>query len=159
MSFVKFVERKKEEIINRGQSFEEAKIMGAYPHSTRQPAAFHYYLTRLERAVPETSKAEILFELVRAAYADVIVPLEESLTEKVRETTDLVNGMLFKAYLIKGMRSTSERADESSSGFFCTDDVKKLADDFLHDYDSGGYDYYQLIEKYQDTPLNDLRGE
>ena len=158
MSFLKFVERKREEIINRGQSFDEAKIMGAYVQSSRQPAVFHYYLTRLERCVPDSSKAEILFELVRAAYADVVIPIDESLTDKVRETTSLVNGMLFKAYCIKAMRSPSDRsADES--GFYCSDDLKKLADEFLNDYDSGGFDYYQLIEKYQNTQLNDNLGD
>lgn len=157
MSFLKFVERKREEVINRGQSFEEAKIMGAYPHSTRQPGAFHYYLTRLERCVPESSKAEILFELVRAAYADVVVPIQDSLTDKVRETTDVVNGMLFQSYCIKAMRSASDHSS-GDTGFFCSDDLKKLADEFLSDYDSGGYDYYQLIEKYQDTPLNTANG-
>lgn len=158
MSFLKFVERKREEVINRGQSFDEAKIMGAYPHSSRQPAAFHYYLTRLERCVPESSKAEILFELVRSAYADVCVPIQESLTDKVRETTDFVNGMLFKAYCIKAMRSASE-SSAGDTGFFCSDDLKKLADEFLQDYDSGSYDYYQLIEKYQGTQLNDNLGD
>lgn len=159
MSFIKFVERKKEEVINRGQSFHEAKIMGAYPQASRQPAAFHYYLTRLERCIPETSKAEILFELVRSAYADVVMPLEESLTDPVRENLQAVNGMLFKAYCIKAMRSASERSDESSTGFFCSDDLKQLADQFLNDYDSFSLDYFQLIEKYKGTQLNENLGE
>jgi hypothetical protein len=158
MSFLKFVERKREEVINRGQSFYEAKMMGAYPHSSRQPAAFHYYLTRLERCVPDSSKAEILFELVRAAYADVCLPTRESLTDKVRETSDSANGMLYKAYCFKAMRSASEMS-LGDTGFFCSDDMKKLADQFLNDYESGNYDSYQIIEKYQSTQLNNDLGD
>lgn len=152
MSFLKFVERKKEEILNRGQSFDEAKVTGAYPHSSRQPAAFHYYLTRLERCVPESSKAEILFELVRSAYQDLVIPTEEGLTEKVRQQVQLVNGMLFHAYSAKAMRSSSESTTEG--GFFCSDDVKKLADEFISDYESCSYDYYQLADKYKGTALD-----
>lgn len=152
MSFTKFVQRKHDEIYNRGQSFDEAKIPGAYPHSSRQPGVFHYYLTRLERAIPDTSKAEILFELVRDAYSQVVVPIEDSLTEKVRETTDVVNRMLFKAYFTKSLKSASERA-EGETGFYTSDDLKPLADQFLSDYESGEMDYYQLIEKYKHTPF------
>lgn len=152
MSFAKFVQRKHEEILNRGQSFDEAKITGAYPHSTRQPAIFHYYLTRLERCIPETSKAEILFELVRDAYMQVVVPHDESMTDKVREVTDVVNGMLFQAYVAKALRSISERT-EGETGAFTSDERKALADQFLSDYESFSLDYYGLAEKYKETAL------
>lgn len=153
MSFIKFVERKKEEIYNRGQSFDEAKMLGAYPHSSRQPAIFHYFLTKLEREVPESSKAEILFELVRSAYRDYVVKLEESIPPKILSVRQLADGMLLQAYTAKAMRSSSERS-EGDTGFFCDDEIKKLADEFIKDYESCNFSYQDLVDKYENTALD-----
>lgn len=153
--FKKFYDRKVEEITTRQQSFDEAKVFGAYPHSSRQPAAFHYYLTLLERFTPEASKAEILFEAVRSAYDEVVTPLREEMTDPVREVCDHVYAMVYQAYSYKCGKSQSEIGD--GGGFSVTDEAKSLADEFLSDFDSGGYTHADLIAKYQGTLVDPHR--
>lgn len=153
--FKKFSDRKREEILNRQQSFDEAKLFGTTPYSTRQPAAFHYYLTLLDRFIPESSKAEILFEAIRSAYQDVVVPAQEAMTEPVREVTDNVYNMLFNAYQAKCSREGipfvhltndySEQVDE---------EIRSLAERYLSDFESGRMDYNALADKYLGTLLD-----
>lgn len=149
--FKKFYDRKVEEITNRQQSFEEAKIFGAYPSSSRQPAAFHYWLTLLERFTPEASKAEVLFEAVRSAYLEVVEPIRENMQESVKTTCDTVFGMLFQAYAFK---CSNSRADvEKTGGFAATDEAKTIADEFLADFESGSHTHAELIAKYENTVI------
>lgn len=152
MSFKKFYDRKVEEVENRQQSFEEARIFGTFSYSTRQPAAFHYWLTLLERFTPEASKSEVLFEAVRAAYMDAIQPIIESMTDPVREICDQVYSMTFQAY---GYKCANSRADVEKTGGFCaSDEAKALAEEFLSDFDSGKITHAELIAKYEHTILN-----
>jgi hypothetical protein len=155
MSFKKFHDRKVEEVENRQQSFEEARMFGTAPYSTRQPAAFHYWLTLLERFTPEASKSEVLFEAVRAAYMDAIQPIIEAMTDPVRETCDQVYSMIFQAYAYKCSNSRTDI--EQQGGFFATDEAKALAEEFLSDFDSGKITHAELIAKYEDTILNPNR--
>jgi hypothetical protein len=156
-SFKKFHARKVEEVQNRRQSFDEAKMFGAYPHSSRQPAAFHYYLTLLERFTPEASKAEILFEAVRSAYEEVVVPHRESMQESVKTITDDVYTMLFQAYAFKCAKSST---DETSEGYaLASDESKAIADEFLSEFDSGSLTYAELVGKYENTVLNPNRDQ
>lgn len=151
MSFKKFYDRKVEEITNRQQSFEEAKMFGAYPVSSRQPASFHYWLTLLERFTPEASKAEVLFEAVRAAYQEVVAPIRENMEVEHKQKCDAVFDMLYRAYHYK---CSNSRADvQSTGGYFVTDDAKAVAEQFLSEFDSGSLSYSELIEKYKDTVL------
>lgn len=157
MSFKKFRDRKVEEVENRQQSFEEARMFGTAPYSTRQPAAFHYWLTMLERFTPEASKSEVLFEAVRAAYMDAIQPVIEAMPDPVRETCDEVYSMMFQAYAYKCANSRSDT--EQTSGVFATDDAKAIADQFLTEFDSGKLEHAQLIAKYKNTVLDSNRFE
>ena len=151
MSFKKFYDRKVEEVTNRQQSFEEAKMFGAYPVSSRQPASFHYWLTLLERFTPEASKAEVLFEAVRAAYQEVVTPIRENMEPEHKQNCDTVFDMLFRAY---GYKCANSRADAESSGFaFATDEAKAVAEEFLTAFDSGSLSYAELIERYKGTAL------
>lgn len=152
MSFKKFYDRKVEEITNRQQSFDEAKMFGAYPISSRQPASFHFWLTLLERFTPEASKAEVLFEAVRAAYQEVVAPIRENMESEHKQKCETVFNMLHVAYTYKCANSRAE-AVENGSGFAATDDAKALADEFITAFDSGSLSYAELIEKYKGTIL------
>lgn len=155
MSFKKFYDRKVEEVENRQQSFEEARMFGTFPYSTRQPAAFHYWLTMLERFTPEASKSEVLFEAVRAAYMDAVQPVIEAMTDPVREVCDEVYSMMFQAYAYKCANS---RADvEQMGGSFATDDAKAIAEEFLSEFDSGKLQHSELIAKYKGTIIDPNR--
>lgn len=155
MSFKKFYDRKVEEVENRQQSFEEARMFGTAPYSTRQPAAFHYWLTLLERFTPEASKSEVLFEAVRAAYMDAVQPVIEAMTDPVREVCDEVYSMMFQAYAYKCANSRTDV--EQMGGSFATDDAKAIAEEFLSEFDSGKLQHAELIAKYKGTIIDPNR--
>lgn len=151
-SFAKFHAKKVEELEARSATFEQLRMFGTHPYSTRQPAAFFYYLTLLERFTPEVSKSEVIFEAVQAAFRDVIQPQIDEMPESRREFCQDVYSMMLQAYCIKCAKSQSEL--DEKGGFAASDESKALADEFLAHFESGDLDYGQLLEKYKNTPLD-----
>lgn len=151
-SFSKFHAKKVEEIENRSASFEELRIFGTHPYSTRQPAAFYYYLTLLERFTPEVTKSEIVFEAIQSAFRDVVLAQIESIPNSSREQCQDVYSMMMQAYCFKCAKSQSEL--DERGGFAVTDEAKTLADEFLSHFESGNLTYAELLQKYKDTPLD-----
>ena len=152
-SFKKFHDRKVDEVLNARQSFDQARMMGSFPHSSRQPAAFHYFLTMLELHTPDTSKSEILFEAVRSAFEEVVSP---SITDS--EQPD-VYSMLFMAYVAKCAKSSADSSSDSVISI--SDDSKRIAEEFISDFDSRTIPFPELFEKYSGTFLasQNLKGE
>jgi len=150
--FKKFYERKMYELYNQGVCFKAQTSMGTHPMTTRQPATFHYYLSVLETLVPETGRSEILYEAVRSAYLDILS--SKKLTESAQQNVDLARGMLLNAWQGKCLRSDSERA-EGETGFFASEESKKVSDDFITDWNSRSYTHSELVEKYQNTHLGE----
>lgn len=143
--FKKFHERKLDEVMNHRASFDQARMMGSFPHSSRQPAEFHYYLAMLERFTPATSKSEILFEAIRSAFVECVGSSLSDLEEPN------VYNMLFMAYAAKCAKLSG---DSSSDSYISVSaDSKAIAEQFLSDFESGDLSNSQIFEKYSNTFL------
>lgn len=148
--FKKFYDRKMYELYNQNVCFKAQASMGTHPMTTRQPATFHYYLSVLESLIPESGRSEILYEAVHSAYLDVIS--SKKTTDLTQKRADHVRSMLLNAWQGKCLRSDSER-EPNETGFFSSEEAKKVSDDFINDWNSREYTYSQLIEKYENTHL------
>ncbi|OBQ15775.1 MAG: hypothetical protein AN488_20535 [Anabaena sp. WA113] len=143
--FQKFHERKIDEVLNHRTSFDQARMMGSVPFSSRQPAEFHYYLTMLERFTPDTSKSEILFEAIRSAFVETVGSSISNLEEPN------VYNMLFMAYAAKCAKSSSDSSSDSLVSV--SDDSKTIADQFLSDFESRNLSELEIFQKYSNTFL------
>jgi hypothetical protein len=148
--FKKFYNRKMDELKNNSLCFRAQADMGTHPITSRQPAAFHFYLSILENMIPEVNRSEIIFEAIQSAYRDVM--LNRDIPKSVQDKVDEVHGMLLNAWHGKCLKSASER-QENETGFFASDESKAVSEEFISDWNENKLGYDGLISKYKNTHL------
>lgn len=121
-TFDKFTTLKIQEFQAKPSSYRKNASLGTYPFTSRQPPIFHAYWDFLERNIPETSRGEILFEAIKAAFQEFIAKIPP----------DSLFDMDLNAYSIKSARTLDgELPPDGETGFYSSQSAKDKADEYL----------------------------